>query len=299
MTMQISRDVACTSGHEAAYALYTALVANGWAAVAWSDGTTRSTGAGPASAANLSAANAWFVVQHVATGRKFSYKRDASTATSCQFQYTDGAVSLSAGNASTPDNHATYTKAFFPNQQWYPVSGTTTTKAHIVVDDASASFVMLLRRTPYAGGDCCTYVGMETVTPLTWAANPDPHVVFARYNDGNIAGTGPHTANAGNTAWYKRGISGELWVSGQWYLENPGGVAGGAADPSGTDTEYEARWTYSGSGGGAPFVLGKSALFRLLQPYRAPTTGMDGATNFARAAFGPVTVPNDGVALGS
>ena len=29
------------------------------------------------------------------------------------------------------------------------------------------------------------------------------------------------------------------------------------------------------------------ALFRLLQPYRAPTTGMDGATNFARAAFGP------------
>ena len=46
-------------------------------------------------------------------------------------------------------------------------------------------------------------------------------------------------------------------------------------------------------------MLGKSALFRLLQPYRAPTTGMDGATNFARAAFGPVTVPNDGVALGS
>lgn len=83
-------------------------------------------------------------------------------------------------------------------------------------------------------------------------------------------------------------------MGGQWYLENPGGVAGGAADPSGTDTEYEARWIYWGG-----FVLGKSALFRLLQPYRAPTTGMDGATNFARAAFGPVTVPNDGVALGS
>lgn len=296
MTMQISRDVACTSGHEAAYALYTALVAHGWTAVAWSDGTagTRTAGAGPASAANLSAASAWFVVQHAATGRKFSYKRDASTATSCQFQYTDGAVSLSAGNASTPDNHATYTKAFFASGQWYPVSGTTTTKAHLVVDDASASFVMLLRRTPYAGGDCCTYVGMETVTPLTWAANPDPHVVFARYSDANTVGTGPHTVNAGNTAWYKRGISGEAWWLGQWYLENPGGVAGGAADPSGTDTEYEARWIYPGG-----FVLGKSALFRLLQPYRAPTTGMDGATNFARAAFGPVTVPNDGVALGS
>lgn len=294
MTMQISRDVACTSVHEAAYALYTALVAHGWTAVAWSDGTTRAAGAGPASAANLSAASAWFVVQHAATGRKFSYKRDASTATSCQFQYTDGAVPLSAGNASTPDNHATYTKTFFASGQWYPVSGTTTTKAHIVVDDASASFVMLLRRTPYASGDCCAYVGMETVTPLTWAANPDPHVVFARYNDANDAGAAPRAANQGGVAWYKRGISGELWTLSQWYLENPGGVAGGAADPSGTDTEYEARWIYSGG-----FVLGKSALFRLLQPYRAPTTGMDGATNFARAAFGPVTVPNDGVALGS
>ena len=60
MTMQISRDIACTSGHEAAYALYTALVAHGWTAVAWSDGTTRAAGAGPASAANLSAASAWF-----------------------------------------------------------------------------------------------------------------------------------------------------------------------------------------------------------------------------------------------
>ena len=296
MTMQISRDIACTSGHEAAYALYTALVAHGWTAVAWSNGTagTRTAGAGPASAANLSAASAWYVVQHTATGRKFSYKRDASTATSCQFQYTDGAVSLSAGNASTPDNHATYTQTFFTSGQWYPVSGTTTTKAHLVVDDASASFVMLLRRTPYADGDCCAYVGMETVTPLTWAANPDPHVVFARYNNSNTAGAGPLAIYGGNLAWYKRGISGESWTWNQWYLENPGGVAGGAADPSGTDTEYEARWTYSGG-----FVLGKSALFRLLQPYRAPTTGMDGATNFARAAFGPVTVPNDGVALGS
>ncbi len=296
MTMQISRDIACTSGHEAAYALYTALVAHGWTAVAWSDGTTRAAGAGPASAANLSAASAWFVVQHAATGRKFSYKRDASTATSCQFQYTDGAVSLSAGNASTPDNHATYTKTFFGSGQWYPVSGTTTTKAHLVVDDASASFVMLLRRTPYAGGDCCAYVGMETVTPLTWAANPDPHVMFAQYNNSNTAGTAPYTPNAGNVAWYKRGISGEAWWVGQWYLENPAGVAGGAADPSGTDTEYEARWICTA---GISFVLGKSVLFRLLQPYRSPTTGLDGSGNFSRAAFGPVTVPNDGVALGS
>ena len=35
MTLQISRDVACTSGHEAAYALYTALVAVGLAAAYW------------------------------------------------------------------------------------------------------------------------------------------------------------------------------------------------------------------------------------------------------------------------
>lgn len=296
MTMQISRDVACASGHEAAYALYTALVANGWAAVAWSDGTTRTAGAGPASAANLSAASAWFVVQHVATGRKFSYKRDASTATSCQFQYTDGAVSLSAGNASTPDNHATYTKAFFTSGQWYPVSGTTTTKAHLVVDDATASFVMVLRRTPFAGGDCCSYVAFDQVTPLTWTANPEPLIASARFDNANTAGTGPFNPNQGNTGWYKRGISGEAWSSTQWFLENPFALAGSAtADPSGTDTEYEVRWGQSS----AVFLLGKSTMFRGLQPYRSPIVGMDGGTNFSRAAFGGFTVANDGTALGS
>ena len=297
MTMQISRDIACTSGHEAAYALYTALVANGWAAVAWSDGTTRTAGAGPASAANLSAASAWFVVQHVATGRKFSYKRDASTATSCQFQYTDGAVSLSAGNASTPDNHATYTKAFFASQQWYPVSGTTTTKAHLVVDDASASFVMLLRRSPFVGGSACSYVSFDQVTPLTWAANPEPLVASARFRDNNDAPeTGLFSPNTGNTGWHRRGLSGEVWSGTQWSLENPANVAGSAVvDPSGSDVEYEVRWCYVS----VMFLLGRSTLYRALQPYRSPTTGLDGSGNYTRAAFGGVSVPNDGSALGS
>lgn len=293
MTLQVYRDVACANLSEAAYALYTRLVANGWTAVAWSDGTTRVAAAGPASAANLAAASAWFVVQHTATSRKFSYKRDAATATSCQFQQTDLSA-LSAGNATTPDNNATYTKNLFASAQWYPISGTTATKAHIVVDDATASFCIFLRRTPFVSGSACSYVSFDQVPPLTWAANPEPIVASARYSDANTAPeTGLLTANTGNTGWYKRGISGESWVA-QWALENPGSVAGSAtADPSGTDTEYEARWVTTTS----VFVLGKSTLYRLLQPYRSPTTGMDGSTNFSRAAFGCVTVPNDGTAL--
>lgn len=296
MTMHVYRDTSCASLSEAAFELYTRLVAHGWAAVAWSDGTTRTAGAGPASAANLSAANAWFVVQHTATGRKFSYKRDASAATSCQFQHTD-ASALSAGNSTTPDAHATYTKTFLGSQQWYPSTGTTTTKAHTVVDDATASFVMLLRRSPFVGGSACSYVSFDQVTPLTWAANPEPLVASARFRDGNDAPeTGLFSSNTGNTGWSRRGLSGEGWSGTQWYLENPANVAGSAVvDPSGSDVEYEVRWCYVD----VAFIMGRSTLYRALQPYRSPTTGLDGSGNFSRAAFGRMTVPNDGAALGS
>lgn len=296
MAFNVYRDLACTTGPEAVYALYSKLVLHGWTAVAWSDGTTRTAGAGPASAANLSAANAWFVVNHTASGRKFSARRDATLASSWEFQYTDGSVALVAGTATAPDAAVTYTRTFFPAQQWYPTASTTATKAHVAVDDATASFIMALRRTPHPGGDICSIVSLDQVTPLTWAANPDPAVAGAYYSDANTAGSAPLTVNQGNGAWYKRGIAGEDWQQGQWVLENPSGVGGHATlDPSGTDTEYEARWIYTP----APFILGKSTLYRLLQPYRGPTTGLDSGTNFARAAFGGITVPNDGTALGS
>jgi len=294
MALHIYRDTSCANGHEALYGLYTRLIANGWTAVAWSNGTTRVAAAGPASAADLNAANAWFVVNHTATSRKFSAKRGADSNT-WQFQHTDVST-LSAGNATTPDNHATYTKNFWASAQWYPSTGTTTTKAHTVVDDATASFVMVLRRTPFAGGDCCSYVAFDQVTPLTWTANPEPLIASARFDNANTAGTGPFNSNQGNTGWYKRGISGEAWSGSQWFLENPFALAGSAtADPSGTDTEYEVRWGQSS----AVFLLGKSTMFRGLQPYRSPIVGMDGGTNFSRAAFGGFTVANDGTALGS
>ncbi len=46
-------------------------------------------------------------------------------------------------------------------------------------------------------------------------------------------------------------------------------------------------------------VLGTSTLFKLLQPFRSPTTGVDAGATLNRAAFGQVSVANDGVALAS
>jgi len=46
-------------------------------------------------------------------------------------------------------------------------------------------------------------------------------------------------------------------------------------------------------------VLGTSTLFKLLQPFRSPITGVDAGATLNRAAFGQVSVANDGVALAS
>ena len=65
------RDIACANGHEYHYAVLSRLVLNGWTTVASSDGSTRTTSA-PGSAATLNNANAWWLVQHTASGRKLS-----------------------------------------------------------------------------------------------------------------------------------------------------------------------------------------------------------------------------------
>lgn len=291
MTMVVYRDIACANGHETFYALVSRLVLNGWTYLAWSNGSTRTGSAGPAAATDLNASNAWVLVQHTASSRRFSAQRKADSNT-WSLQYTDGSVSLTTGNATTPDNHATYTRLFYNNGQLYPNTGTTTTKAHIVIDDATASFILALRRTPFVGGSisAVSFIFYDLATNVVWSANPDPFVVGASYSAADTAFNS--ITSSGNSSWYKRGISGENYVS--TTLENPGSVAGhGTSDPSGIDTEFEVRWVTTNS------ILGKSTLFRLVQPYRTPIGGMDSGSSFARAAFGQVTIPNDGVALGS
>lgn len=298
MTLNVYRDIAASNGHTQAYELVTRLDSNGWDPVSYSDGTTRTaTGAAVPSAATLNNANAYVVMSHNATGMKLGIQRKADSNT-FTIQVTEGGVSLTGGNATTMESHATYTKTILSNSQIYPSTGTTTLKMHIVVDDASPSFVLFGRRTPFVGGStsACTMIFLDYVTPLTWSANPQPWVAGVKFDNGDIA---PalliNGGGGGNSAWYKRGISGENWVT-SWALENPGSVAGnGTSDPSGSDVEYAARWqaSYCNS------ILGTSTLFKLLQPFRSPITGVDSGATLNRAAFGQVSVASDGTALGS
>jgi len=295
MTINTYRDVACSNGHTAAFQVGTDALLNGWSTVSYSDGTTRTaTGADCPSAATLNASGAFWLLQHVATGIKLGLQRKADSNT-WTIQVTEGGQSLSGGNATTMESNATYTKTLLNNAQWYPSTGTTNTKLHVVFDSASPSFVIMGRRTPFVGGStsACFYLFLDYLTAVTWSANPQPWVAGATFSNGDTA---PASLIGGNSsAWYKRGISGETW-SGSWALENPATVAGSAtSDPSGSDVEYEARWV----NGNTVAVLGESTLFRLVQPYRTPTGGMDSGASFARAAFGQVTVPNDGTALAS
>ena len=293
MTLNVYRDIAASNGHTQAYELVTRLDSNGWDPVSYSDGTTRTaTGAAVPSAATLNASSAYVVLTHTSTGMKLGLQRKADSNT-WTIQVTEGGVSLTGGNATTMESHATYTKTILGNYLIYPSTGTTTLKLHIVVDDASPSFVLFGRRTPFVGGStsACTMIFLDYVTPLTWSANPQPWVAFASYSSGDTVAAGLTGNNS--QGWYKRGISGEGFST-SWALENPGTVAGsGTSDPSGSDVEFEARWV------GSNMVLGKSTLFKLVQPYRTPTGGMDSGTSFARAAFGQVTVANDGTALAS
>lgn len=294
MTITAYRDIAASNGHTAAYELAARLLLNGWTTYAKSDGTTRTTSVDLTSAAELNASGAFVIMVHTVTGLKYGMQRKADSNT-WTHQVTEGGQALSGGNATTMDSNATYTKTLLSNSQWYPSTGTTTTKLHIVCDSATASFAIFVRRTPFVGGStsACAYAFVDYVTPATWSANPQPWVAGAIFANGDTA---PASLIGGNSSgWYKRGGSGETW-SGSWVLENPGSVAGSATtDPSGSDCEFETRWANTN----VVEVRGKSVLFRLVQPYRTPTGGMDGGASFARAAFGQVTVANDGTALAS
>jgi len=293
MANVIYRDIDCANGHAAIYAILSRLVLNGWTTVASSDGSSRTTSA-PGSAASLNNSDAWWLVQHTASGRKLGIQRktDSNTWT---VQVTPGGYSLSTGSATAMDSHATYTKSLRSSYQCYPSTGTTATKLHMVVDDARCGFVAFLRRTPLPGGlDGCFGLVVEDFTDLTWPANPDPCVYAAVFRNGDDLGAGLLGLSFG--CWYKLGIGGEIWYTASTGLENPGSVCGsGTASPSGTDQLLELRW----ANGGAVVLYGKSTLIRGLQPYRSTTVGVDSGGTLNWAAFGAIAVPNDGTALGS
>ncbi len=295
MTLTAYRDTAAATGHAAVFELVTRLLANGWTTVSYSDGTTRTaTTANCPSATTLNNANAYTVLVHTSTGIKFGVQRktDSNTWT---IQITEGGQSLTGGNATTMESHAAYTKTLLFWGQLYPSTGTTATKLHTVADGASPSFVIVGRRTPFVGGSTSAvfYIFLDYLTPLTWSANPQPWVAGVNFANNDSAPAALISTVGGNSGWYKRGISGETWST-SFALENPGTVAGSStSDPSGSDVELETRWIVSNH------VLGKSTLFKLVQPYRTPTGGMDSGSSFARAAFGQVTIVNDGTALAS
>lgn len=294
MTLNVYRDVAASTGHASVFELVTDLLANGWTTVSYSDGTTRTaTTANCPSAATLNNVSAYTVLTHTVTGIKLGLQRKADSNT-WTIQITEGGQSLTGGNASTMESNATYTKTLLSNAQLYPSTGTITTKLHTVADNATPSFCIMGRRSPFVGGStsCCFLIYLDYLTPLTWSANPQPWIAGVKFDNSDVAPIALITNSYTSSGWYKRGISGETWAT-SWQLENPGSVAGNWTDPSGSDVEFEARWV------GSNMVLGKSTLFKLLQPFRSPTGGMDSGSSFARAAFGQVTVANDGTALGS
>lgn len=296
MTVNVYRDTACTVDADAAYELWLRLTSNGYVASSWSDGTTRTAGAGPSSASDLSASNSYWVVRYSTNGRWITVKRTA--ANNWLVEYTSADGTMAGGNGTTPDRDATYTKIWLSSAQFYPSTGTTTTKAHTVVDSSTGSFVMFLRRSPNVGGstDGCSIIFLDVVTPLTWGANPDPAIGSATFSNSNVVtGVCLTGTNGATYGWYKKGISGASYI-GTWFLENPGNVNGNATtDPSGSDLNLSVRWVSTS----AVTILGVSTIFNALNPYRNPTVGIDAGSTLSRAAFGGVSVLNDGVALGS
>lgn len=298
MTQHVYRDVAVASGPEFIANVVVPLAARGWSRVAWSDGSARSTDfssltGAPAYASALGANGAWVLLSHTASGRKLSFKR-TSDANNWLAQYTLAGVSLSPGDGSNPDSHAD-TKTFFSGQL-YPSSAPTACKLHVVADDSKAGFVALLRRTPYPGGDACSWLFVEAfASSLAWADDPDPCVVGGYFADDN----GACSRLFGNSlsAWYRRGLAGQDFPQ-HYKFENVFGSCGSAtAFPGGVDAEMQMR--VGRDVGGAGYPMGLSTLIKGLNPYREPTTGVNSGGTLNRAAFGAVTVANDGVALGS
>lgn len=289
MAQVIYRDVACTTGPEALYAIVSRLLLNGWTTVAASNGSVRNT-SDPASAAHFNAASAFWVGNHTASGRKLGLQR-TTNAYDWRVEMTPAGKALSGGNATTMDTNASYSKVRV-NGQMYPTGGTTNTKLHLVADDAACKFVALLRRSPLPGGDACNAILMEEFVDPTWPGNGDQCIYMAVFRDDNTIG--PYFFSAAHGVWYKYGISGETWAP-QACLENPGNICGNTASPSGVDQLLELRWnntTYQ-------VLYGKSTLIRGLCPSRSPIVGVDSGGTLTWAAFGAIAVPNDGIALTS
>jgi len=307
MTLQVYRDITAADGCEAIAKLIFQLVADGFSYVAHSTGSggARLTSL-PATAADLTADlrtahSAWVVVSR--GGRSWSWQRGTEVNPdyrAWRFEYTASGA-LTAGSATAPDRRSGTSQyvsgPFF--RLAFPGSGTGVTAVnnamlcHFVVDDAGPTFFAGYRRTPLPGGSVSLagyHFCDELVNPV-WAGNTDPIVCGGGGADTNVFAAELIALNYNNT-WRAHGLGGATWTL--VALENPGSVAGNAtSDPGGIDVEYEARW-YS-----TEVIYGTSRIFRLLQPYRTPIVGIDSGATLNRAAFGQVTVPNDGTALGT
>lgn len=309
MTLNVYRDVTAADGCEALAKLVFQLVADGFTYVAHSTGNggARSTSI-PATAADLAtdlrtAHSAWVCVSR--GSRAWSWQRSTQVNPdyrSWKYEYTASGA-LSAGTATAPDRNATTSQQVSGNwfRTAFPGSGSGSgtvndaMKCHFVIDDSGPTFFAGFRRTPLPAGNVGLagfYFCDELVDPV-WAGNADPIVCGGGGEDNNtfeaqlLSGSAFYT----NT-WKAYGLGGATWTPTS--LENPGSVGGNATmDPGGIDVEYEARWFSSAT------IYGTSRIFRLLQPYRTPIIGIDSGATLNRAAFGNVTVPNDGVALGT
>ena len=297
MSQVIYRDIACTDGCEVIAKIASRMVLNGWSYVAYSTGAARIAGTPASEAALITAlstgSGAWVLLSR--GSRAVAFKRTTSATHTWDCRYTCTG-SLSGGNATTPDNNAnTQILNWGVGVQVFPSTGTLTMKAHIVVEDSDVGVFASWRRSPWPGGSNSGngYFVIETVIPATWAANPDPVAVGFYGADGNTGIAGLLSGNNNCYAWYKRGLSGEAFNAGG--VENPASVMGSAtADPSGSDVEHEVRWVFSG-----PFILGKSALLKGLQPFISPIVGLDSGGTLNRACFGQISCVNNGTALGS
>lgn len=297
MAQNVSRDIACTNGHELIYAILTALLAGGWTVVAWSDGAARTgSSAGFNAASDLAAVDAWVIVNHTATNRKLTFQRKANSNTwSLWYTFPGAALTVNGVTPGTiPDAHATLTQVVRSNIQLYPTVAPTNTKLHVVVDDANCKAVAFWRRTPFPGGAACGYFVIEAFAAnLSWAADPDPCVAGLAFDNGNNAPASFFSPAHG--AWYRKGLGGETYDLSH-LLETVFAACGsGTPLPGAVDTEFALRWGRSISGFGFP--IGVSTLLKGLNPFQSPTTGVDAGATLNRAAFGAVTCANDGTAL--
>lgn len=301
MAIVVYRDISVSSIEQGVYEIGTKLLLNGFESISWSDGTTRTGGgAAPAAASDISATNAWWIIKHTSSGRHFNFVNTDSTTKTWKIGYTPYNKTLSAGDATTPDSHASYTK-YLNNEQKYPTSGTTNCKIHLVINNSIGAFVASFRRTPYSSNtfSCSLLIFDVFPTPQYWSSDPEPVFLSWYFSNTDVAENyffyGLTVYNRIGR-WKRYGISGESWVVsdlGYFSMFNSAGSA--TASPSGNDIIYDAMFGDQN----VPTYIGISTIVKILQPARYPTTGIDSGAVLNWAAFGPLAYPNDGIALGS